>query len=77
MTRTPGRDYPLATTYQPDEPPLEMSIDRLRAVRDATVSVADSPGAHVFDHFSIFNGPCRAAMIRQCLRRRWAVLCRR
>lgn len=69
MSRTPGRDYPRGTTYQPQEPPLQMTVDQLRAVREAALSVAHSPGAHVFDEFAIFNGPCRAAVARQVIRR--------
>jgi hypothetical protein len=34
-----------------------MSVDRLRAVRDAARSVAGSPGAHVFGDFAIVNEP--------------------
>lgn len=56
MSRTPGVDYPRGTTYQPDEPPLEMTVGQLRAVRDAAVSVR-SPGAHFFDEFVIVNEP--------------------
>jgi len=56
MSRTSGRDYPVGTTYQPDEPPLQMAVDRLRAVRDAARSVGGSPGAHVFGDFAIING---------------------
>jgi hydroxyacylglutathione hydrolase len=74
MSRTPGRDYPLGTTYQPEEPSLQMTVDQLREVRDAAVSVAKSPGAHTFDDFVIFNGPCRAAMARQRVRRVWSRL---
>ncbi|MGI9091706.1 MAG: MBL fold metallo-hydrolase [Gemmatimonadaceae bacterium] len=74
MSRTLGRDYPLGTTYQPDEPPLQMSVDRLRTLRDAAVSVAGSPGAHVFDDFVIFNGPCRTAVARQLARIAWSKL---
>ena len=65
MTSTPGRDYPIGTTYQPQEAPLPMSVAQLSAVRDAAASVADKPGAHQFDDFAIFNGPCRGAVIRQ------------
>jgi hydroxyacylglutathione hydrolase len=65
MTASPGRDYPLGSTYQPDEPPLQLSVERLRAVRDAAHAVADQPGPHWFDDFAIFNGPCRAEMVRQ------------
>lgn len=74
MSRTPGRDYPLGTTYQPREPPLQMSVDQLRAVRDAAMSIADSPGAHTFDDFVIFNGPSRVALARQLVRRAWGML---
>ena len=69
MTRTPGLDYPIGTTYQPDEAPLPMTLEQLRAVRDAAREVESRPGAHVRDDVIIFNGPCRAAMLRQALRR--------
>ncbi|HUZ24709.1 MAG TPA: MBL fold metallo-hydrolase [Streptosporangiaceae bacterium] len=64
MTTEPGRDYPLGATFQPDEPPLQLSVDQLIAVRDAARSVADQPGVHVFDDFIIYNGPCRLARAR-------------
>ena len=76
MSRTPGRDYPLGTTYQPQEPPLQMTVGLLRAIRDAAVSVADLPGAHSFDDFAIFNGPCRVALAQQRARRLWTRWCR-
>jgi glyoxylase-like metal-dependent hydrolase (beta-lactamase superfamily II) len=59
MSRAPGVDYPSGTTYQPDEPALEMSVQQLRNVRDASlaVAVAGSPGAHVFDDFVIVKEP--------------------
>jgi glyoxylase-like metal-dependent hydrolase (beta-lactamase superfamily II) len=56
MTRTPGRDYKIRTTYQPDEPPLEMTVEQLRAVRDAVRRIDGRPGTHVFDDFIVFNG---------------------
>jgi glyoxylase-like metal-dependent hydrolase (beta-lactamase superfamily II) len=71
MTTEPGRDYPVGTTFQPDEPPLQLSPDRLLAVRDAARSVADRPGAHAFGDFIIYNGPCRRAMARQLTRAFW------
>ena len=61
MTTTPGVDYPLGCTYQPDEPPLPMTVAQLTAVRDAAAAVADQPGKpgepaiHVFDDFIIYN----------------------
>lgn len=56
MTRRPGRDYALGCRYQPDEPPPQMTVGQLRALRDAAVSVASKPGTHRFDDFWIFNG---------------------
>jgi len=53
MTRQSGRDYPVRTTYQPDEPPLEMTPDHLRAIRAAIGSVGERPGQHAFDDFVI------------------------
>lgn len=57
MTCTPGVDYPRGTTYQPDEPCLEMTVEELVAVRDAAHQVGDAPGTHGFDAFSIVNPP--------------------
>lgn len=71
MSRRPGRDYPIGSAYQPDEPPLQMTIGQLRAVRDAARAVAARPGVHRFDDFIIFNGPCRAAVIGQLARTMW------
>jgi hydroxyacylglutathione hydrolase len=56
MSTRPGRDYALGSRYQPDEPPLQMTVAQLRAMRDAAVSVADRPGPHRFDDFILFNG---------------------
>jgi glyoxylase-like metal-dependent hydrolase (beta-lactamase superfamily II) len=68
MTREPGRDYPLGCTYQPDEPPLQMTVGQLTAIRDAARSVADKPGAHVFDDFRIYNGPFKGYIVPMMLR---------
>ncbi|MFF4038090.1 MBL fold metallo-hydrolase [Streptomyces sp. NPDC001816] len=35
MTTEPGVDYPVRTTYQPDEPPLQLTPAHLRRIRDA------------------------------------------
>jgi glyoxylase-like metal-dependent hydrolase (beta-lactamase superfamily II) len=71
MTRTPGRDYPIGTRHQPDEPPLQMTPEQLAAVRDAARSAADRPGVHTFDDFIIYNGASQAAMLTQLMRTRW------
>lgn len=61
MTTTPGVDYPVRTTYQPEEPPLEMTVDHLRQVRRAIEEIGDEigdeigtgPGRYVYDDFII------------------------
>ncbi|MEP7034968.1 MAG: MBL fold metallo-hydrolase [Dermatophilaceae bacterium] len=68
MTALPGRDYPLGSTFQPDEAPLAMTAGQLVEVRDCARSVSGRPGAHQFNDFAIFNGPCRAAVARQWAR---------
>ena len=56
MSTRPGHDYSLGCRYQPDEPPLQLTVAQLRAFRDAAVAVADRPGPHRFDDFILFNG---------------------
>lgn len=51
MSTTPGEDYPIRTTHQPDEPPLEMTVEQLRDVQRAVAEVGNRPGRHVFDDF--------------------------
>ena len=78
MTGQPGVDYPLGTTYQPDEPPLQMTPDRSCApYATARTSAATRPGMHVFDDFLILNENGRFAIplfrlrtLRQRLARR-------
>ncbi|MFF1815319.1 MBL fold metallo-hydrolase [Streptomyces sp. NPDC058251] len=53
MTRQRGRDYPVRTTYQPDEPPLQMTTDQLRDIRTAIDTIGDRPGRHAFADFVI------------------------
>ncbi|MBO3750715.1 MBL fold metallo-hydrolase [Streptosporangiaceae bacterium NEAU-GS5] len=55
MTITPGMDYPIGTTYQPDEPPLEMTVDHLRAIQAAVEEIGDRPGVHAYSDFVIWN----------------------
>ena len=72
MTRRPRRDYPIRSTYHPNEPPLQLTVAQLTAVRDAAGPIADQPGVHVFDDFIIFHGPCREAMPRYRARTWWS-----
>ncbi len=74
MSRRPGHDYPIGATFQPDEPPLQLTVARLTAIRDAANAVADRPGAHAFNDFVVFHGPCRQDMRRHAARRWWSGL---
>ncbi|MET9517974.1 hypothetical protein [Streptomyces sp. NPDC002994] len=53
MTDVPGVDYPIRTTYQPDEPPLEMTVGQLRDISKAIDEIGDRPGRHTFPSFVI------------------------
>jgi hydroxyacylglutathione hydrolase len=64
MTRTAGRDFPLGATYQPGERPLELSVARLAAVRDATEAIAGQRGVHRFADFVIYNEPRKRDVMR-------------
>ena len=64
MTRAPGRDFFPGCRYQPHEPPLQLTVDQLREVRDSARSVAHRPGVHRFDDFIIYNGMGLAAGLR-------------
>lgn len=68
MTNASGRDYPVLSRYQPDERPLALTPDRLGAILAAARSARHRPGAHRFDDFAIYHGPCRRAMLSQLLR---------
>ncbi|MDX3078193.1 MBL fold metallo-hydrolase [Streptomyces sp. NPDC088354] len=53
MSREPGVDYPVRTTYQPDEPPLEMTVSQLHAIRRAIDEIGGRPGSHPYPGFVI------------------------
>jgi glyoxylase-like metal-dependent hydrolase (beta-lactamase superfamily II) len=72
MTRRPGRDYPVGCRYQPDERPLQMTVQQLVDLRDAARSIKDDPGAHTFDDFLIMNGPSRRYIVPLLARALWA-----
>ena len=55
MTTSPGVDYPIRTIYQPDEPPLEMSVAQLRDVQRAVAEIGDGVGRHVYPDFVIHH----------------------
>ncbi|MEU6773674.1 MBL fold metallo-hydrolase [Streptomyces sp. NPDC046759] len=53
MTDEPGVDYPVRTTYQPDEPALQMTTGHLHEIRAALEEIGDRPGRHAFPLFVI------------------------
>jgi glyoxylase-like metal-dependent hydrolase (beta-lactamase superfamily II) len=54
MTRQPGVDYPVRTTYQPDEPPLEMTVAHLHKIRAALDEIGPQPALRAFDEFILW-----------------------
>ena len=54
MTDTPTVDYPIGTTWQPNEPPMEMTVDMLGQAYEAT-KVIKEPGIYKYDDFLIYN----------------------
>lgn len=44
MTTTPGRDYMLGSTYQPDEHPLQLTVGHLHALQSLLKEGETSPG---------------------------------
>ncbi len=69
MTRTPGRDWPIGAPYQPEEPPLPMTVEQLVAVCDAAHAAGDRPGVHRAPDFALWLGPCTWARRRHRARR--------
>jgi hydroxyacylglutathione hydrolase len=55
MTTTPGLDYPIRTVHQPNEPPLEMTVDHLQDIRRAVEEVGDQPGRFAYRNFIIHH----------------------
>ncbi|MGW9438086.1 MBL fold metallo-hydrolase [Streptomyces sp. NPDC055607] len=54
MTATPGVDYPVRTTHQPDEPPLELNVGHLHEIRAALDEVGARPRRHVLPRFVLW-----------------------
>jgi hydroxyacylglutathione hydrolase len=53
MTRTPGKDYPVGWTYQPDEPPLELTPDHLAQIQSTLKAHDGQPGRYVLPEMII------------------------
>ena len=54
MTRIPTVDYPIGTTWQPSEPPMQMSLEMLDEAVTAT-QVIDQAGIYKYADFLIYN----------------------
>jgi glyoxylase-like metal-dependent hydrolase (beta-lactamase superfamily II) len=54
MTREPGVDYPIGTTWQPNEPPMQMTLNMLDQAVEATYEI-ENPGIYHYDDFLIYN----------------------
>jgi hydroxyacylglutathione hydrolase len=68
MSRTPGRDYPAGSAYQPDEVPLSLPAGRVAEIRDAA-RAATKPGVYPHNDYIIWHGGQRLApMLVQAVR---------
>jgi glyoxylase-like metal-dependent hydrolase (beta-lactamase superfamily II) len=54
MTRTPGKDYPIGTTFQPDEHILPLKVKDLLLLNEALKSLGDKPTRKTYDDFIIY-----------------------
>lgn len=54
MTDTPAVDYPIGSTWQPDEPPMQMTLRMLDDALKATGEIT-KPGIYKYDDFLIYN----------------------
>jgi hydroxyacylglutathione hydrolase len=54
MTSTPGLDYQIGSTWQPEEPPMQMTLEMLDIAMGAIDDV-DGPGIYQYDDFLIYN----------------------
>ncbi|WP_157254588.1 MBL fold metallo-hydrolase [Nonomuraea typhae] len=54
MTRQPGVDYPVRTTYQPDEPPLHLTVGHLHEIRAAIKEIGDRPSRRAYPLFVLW-----------------------
>ena len=53
MSRTPGVDYPVGWTYQPDETPLELTTDHLMQLQSTLKAHDHQPGRYVLPEMII------------------------
>lgn len=54
MANTPGMDYPIGTTYQPDEHILPLTIKDLSLLNTTLINLGDKPVRKTLDDFIIY-----------------------
>jgi hydroxyacylglutathione hydrolase len=54
MSTTPGQDYPVGWTYQPDEPPLQLTPGHVRQLQDTLRSHDLKPGRYVLPEMIVY-----------------------
>ncbi|MEV4561904.1 MBL fold metallo-hydrolase [Kitasatospora sp. NPDC049285] len=54
MTAEPGVDYPIRSTHQPDEPPLELNPGHLREIREALTALGGQPQRTALPRFVLW-----------------------
>lgn len=54
MTREAKVDYPIGTTWQPEEPPMQMTLSMLDEAVQATKTIKQ-PGIYKYDDFLVYN----------------------
>ncbi len=54
MTKTPGVDYPVGTTYQPDELSLPLKLRDLQELNDSLVAIGDVPVLKVYNRYIVY-----------------------
>lgn len=68
MSARPFKDFPLGSTWHPNEAPLPLTVTDLHSIRDVAARIAGRPGAHRCANFVIWNGPCRLESVSQAVR---------
>jgi hydroxyacylglutathione hydrolase len=54
MSNVPGRDYPLGSTYQPQEHVLQLTPAHLLKLHDAVRVMRNTPSRKILDDFILY-----------------------
>ena len=54
MTNTPGKDYRVGTTYQPDEHSLALTIPDLQKLNDSLNTLGNTPVLKVYERYIVY-----------------------